>query len=181
MNMKMFAVIFLSGLAMASCSLFDSPGKKTYRDQTIELLTEGGLWKVDSMVHWKFTPALGVTDSLFLDYGTMEFQSPDNTNHPFGNHGYLIHKYTKNGKAAIDTLAWESFGAGIRDPDPAPLFDLSIWTEDPNGQPIFSDDLEISYKFRVKEKNKINIEGELKIEQPGLVVAWWRYSYHLTR
>lgn len=153
-----------------------------YRDQTIELLTEGGKWKVDSMVHWKFTPQTGVTDSLFLNYGTFEFQSPDNSNHhPYPGHGYLIHSYTKKGKARIDTMAWEPYGAGSRAPDAEPLYGLSIWIEDPNGQATFSDDLEISYKFRLKEKNKINLAGEAKLNQPGLVTAEWHYSYHLTR
>jgi hypothetical protein len=167
---------------MASCSLLEDLENKSYRDQTNELLSSGGVWKVDSMVQWKFTPANGVTDSLFLNYGTMEFQSPDNTNVPFGNHGYLIHKYTKKGLARIDTLAWEPFGVGSREPDPKPLFDLSIWYEDPNGQPAsFSDDLEISFNFRIKEKNKVNIAGEYKITQTGITIAEFHYSYHLTR
>ena len=181
MKVKKYALIFLPCLALASCSLFESLENKSYRDQTIELLTQGGKWKVDSMVQWKFIGAK-VTDSLFLNYGTFEFQSPDNAKTPFGNHGYLIHTYTKKGKAKIDTLAWEPFGAGTRDPDPRPLYDISIWYEDPNGQSTsFSDDLEISFKFRVRENSKVNFAGELQRSQPGLVTAEWHYSYHLTR
>jgi hypothetical protein len=182
MNPTKYALIVLVSLLVASCSLFEDAENRSYRDQTIELFTEGGKWKVDSLVRWKFTPATGVTDSLFLNNGTMEFQSPDNANHPFGNHGYLIHSYTKNGKARIDTLAWEPFGAGTRSPDPEPFYDLSIWYEDPNGQPAsFTDDLEISFNFRIKEKNKINIAGERIITQSGLTIVEYHYSYHLTR
>jgi hypothetical protein len=182
MNAKKCVLIVLSCLGLASCSLFEDLENKTYRDQTIELLTKGGTWKVDSLVRWKFTPATGVTDSLFLNYGTMEFQSPDNKDIPFGNHGYMIHKYTKNGKARVDTLAWEPFGAGSRSPDPEPLYGLSIWYEDPNGQPAsFTDDLEFSFIFRMKEKNKVNVAGKFSINQPGLTLAEYHYSYHLTR
>lgn len=182
MNSKKYALVVLLCMVLASCSLFEDIENKMYREQTIELLAEGGTWKVDSLVRWKFTPATGVTDSLFLNYGTMEFQSPDNKDIPFPGHGYLIHKYTKNGKARVDTLAWEPFGAGIRAPDPEPLYALSIWYEDPNGQMAsFSDDLEFGFKFRIKEKNKVNIAGEYKITQPGLTIAEFHYSYHLTR
>jgi len=175
-------LIVLSCLVFASCSLFEDIQNKSYKDQTIELLTEGGIWKVDSLVRWKFTPATGVTDSLFLNNGTMEFQSPENKNIPFGNHGYLIHKYTKDGKARVDTLAWEPFGAGSRSPDPEPIYGLSIWYEDPNGQPSsFTDDVEVSFTFRTKEKNKVNIAGKFSITQPGLTLGEYRYSYHLTR
>jgi len=182
MNVMKYASAGLLCLVLASCSLFENLENKSYRDQTIELLTEGGVWKVDSLVRWKFTPATGIKDSLFLNYGTMEFQSPDNAKIPFGNHGYLIHKYTKNGIARVDTMAWEPFGAGSREPDPEPLYGLSIWYEDPNGQSAsYTDDLEISFNFRSKEKKKVNIAGQAQISQPGLVIAEYRYSYHLTR
>jgi hypothetical protein len=178
-----YALFFLTGLALASCSLFESLENKMYSDQTIELLTQGGKWKVDSMVHWKFTPQTGITDSLFLHYGTFEFQSPESANrHPYPGHGYLIHSYTKKGKARIDTMAWQPFGAASRAPDPEPLYAFSIWIENPTMQANnFSDDLEISYTFRMKEQNKVNFAGEAKLTQTGLTIAEWHYRYHLTR
>jgi hypothetical protein len=142
---------------------------------------------VDSLRQWKFLPATGVKDSIFLNYGTMEFQMPttaplgDNGGIPQG-YGYMIHSYTKNGKARIDTLAWLPGGVGSRKPDPRPLFDLMIWYEDPNGQPnSFSDDWDIAFNYRVQEKNEVNIYGEFKRTQPGLTIAEFHYSYHLTK
>ncbi|MEQ1585704.1 MAG: hypothetical protein ABL895_07500 [Cyclobacteriaceae bacterium] len=181
MNTKIKLGFLLVCIGLASCSLFEDLENKSYRDQTVELLT-GATWKVDSMSHWKFTPASGVTDLLFLNYGTFEFLSPDDTKNPGNNSGYLIHRYTDSGIAKIDTMAWEPHGAGTREPDPKPLFDLSIYYKDPNGQPgFFNDDLAIPYNFRINEKNKVNIAGEAKFTQTGITTAEYHYSYHFTR
>jgi hypothetical protein len=133
------------------------------------------------MVHWKFTPLNGVSDSLFLNYGTFEFQSADNPKCPVPNGGFLIHRYTKKGIAKVDTLAWVPEGAGSRKPDQEPLYAVSIWYEDPSGQSTYLDDLMLGFKFRIKENNKVNISASAQITQPGLVIAEYHYSYHLTR
>jgi hypothetical protein len=175
-------IVFALGLVtLLSCSLFEDIENKSYLDQTIELLADGGTWKVDSLVRWKFTPATGVTDSLFLNYGTVEFQTPDNPKCPVPNGGFMIHRYTKKGVAKVDTLAWVPEGAGAREPDPAPLYAFFIWYEDPAGQPTYLDDLMLGFNFRTKEKNKVNVAASSQTTQSGIVVAEYQYSYHLTR
>lgn len=179
---KEYVAGLLLCVSITACSLVEDLENKTYREQTIELLTQGGAWKVDSLVKWKFTPDAGVKDSLFLNYGTIEFQSPDNPKIPFGNNGYMIHRYTKNGTARVDTMAWEPFGAGKREPEPTPVPALTIWYEDPKGQATsFTDDLILAFDFRIKEQKKVNLAGEYSLTQSGIVVADYRYRYHLTR
>ena len=180
MKTKKYALILLSCLTLASCSLFDSLENKPYNEQTIELLATGSTWKVDSIRQWKFGQGI-VTDSIFLNYGTIEFQKPGET--IWGSNeleGYLIHSYTKNGNAMVDTLLWEPHGVGARDPDPKPLFDLSIQHE--GIKTVTSDDdIKIAYNFRLMEKSNVNIYGEFKITQSGITAYEFHYSYRLTR
>jgi hypothetical protein len=180
MNMKSKLGLFLICAGLASCSLFEGLENKMYSEQTVELLT-GASWKVDSMSLWKFFPSTGVTDSIFLNYGTFQFLSPDHAKNPGNNSGYLIHAYSKKGTTRIDTMAWEPHGIGSREPDPKPLFAFTIYYKNPNGQPgFFNDDLAIPFNFRTNEKNKVNVAGEAKLTQPGITLAEYHYSYHLT-
>lgn len=91
------------------CELLDGP--KLEIDKRIETLTEGGPWKVDSLVYIEEENS-GVpvyyVDTVYLNYGTMEFKAPSDPKPGYGA-GFVYHRYTKNGKANTDTLAWKTY------------------------------------------------------------------------
>lgn len=161
-----------------ACSLFEDLENTTYSDQTIELLT-GSIWNIDSLVAQVIIPP---SDSLFLNYGTLEFQSPKNNQNPGNNSGYVIHRYVKKGIAQVDTMAWEPHGVGSREPDSKPLYDFTLYEEDPNGQPGYFNGLALSFKFKISEKSQVNMQGEGGgSAAPGSDLKKIYRRYHLTR
>lgn len=110
--MKNVLAFVLMLFAISSCDLFDKVSLKSESEKRIELFTSGGTWKVDSLIQKTDVFASGastiITDSLFLNYGTMEFQKPNFTD-PGYNTGFLIHRYSKKGINRIDTLAWAPY------------------------------------------------------------------------
>lgn len=109
---NLLSIFSLLVLVLSSCGLLNDLSPKSETEKRIEIFTKGGVWKVDSLVKKTDVLSSGVSnitsDSLFLNYGTMEFQEPNFTK-PGYNTGFLIHKYTKNGKSRIDTLAWAPY------------------------------------------------------------------------
>jgi hypothetical protein len=160
--MKKYALILMSCVTLASCSLIESLDPKTEQDKTIELLTVGGVWNVDSAT-WKVTteaPGLNLTlsDSVFTNYGTWEFQAPVDVFTRYGT-GYLIHRYTKKGIAKVDTMAWvpTMFGSISDNADKT----LTIWFIDKTllQREIVLDDWETYFDYKQKDKNIVRIEG----------------------
>jgi len=99
-------------LLISSCELFEKVSLKSESEKRIDLLTQGGVWKVDSLIQKTDVLSSGnskiITDSLFLNYGTLEFQKPNFTK-PGYNTGFLIHKYVKKSVPRVDTLAWAPY------------------------------------------------------------------------
>lgn len=116
------------GMLAASCSLFeDALNSKSDQEKLIDLMT-GKTWNVDSLRTKSYSEAPGLYveeyDSVFLNYGTLQFLSPNNAKHPCCTAGYAVHQYTKNGTNRIDTLAWVPyiFGSTAEDPNAITIF-----------------------------------------------------------
>jgi hypothetical protein len=174
----------LACLVLASCSLFESLDPKSEQEKTIELLTTGGVWNVDSAT-WKiqsFAPGLSLTlsDSVFTNYGTWEFQAPIDIYTRFGT-GYLIHKYTKKGVAKIDTLAWTpgDFSSTKDDSD----LKLTIWFPDSSipVREIVVDDMENSFDYLQKDNKVVRIKGFFGFSVGAATDVLHTRQYRLTR
>lgn len=182
--MKKNALLFLLCLSFASCNPLESVNPKTEEEQTIELLTKGGVWNLDSAT-WKITsvaPGLELTlnDSVFLSYGTWEFQAPVDVFTRFGT-GYLIHSYSKNGMAKIDTLAWLPYAYGSTSDDR--FKGLTIWYPDssiPNGQ-LVVDDMEHHFLYLQKDNNLVRINGNFGFSVGVSTQITHARTYRLTR
>lgn len=184
MNSNKYTLIALSCLVLASCGLFEDLNPKSEQEKTIELLTTGGVWKVDSAT-WKiqsFAPGLSLTlsDSVFTNYGTWEFQAPIDVWTRFGT-GYLIHKYTKKGVAKIDTLAWTpgDFSSTVDDSDKK----LTIWYPDTSipVREIVVDDMENSFDYLQKDKKVVRIKGFFGFSVGAATDVLHTRQYRLTR
>jgi hypothetical protein len=182
MKAKKSILILMSCLALASCSLFEGLNSKSEQEKTIELLTKGGVWKLDSAT-WKIqseAPGLSVTlsDSVFLNYGTWEFQAPVDIYTRFGT-GYLIHRYTKKGSAKVDTLAWTPYDfSNLNDEKLLTIFfpDYSVLVRE-----IVVDDMENTFNYKEKGNNRVRIEGTFGFSVGVSTTVIHTRKYRLTR
>ena len=110
--MKNVVALVVILFVASSCELFEKVSLKSESEKRIDLFTTGGVWKVDSLIQKTDVFSSGastiISDSLFLNFGTMEFQKPNFTD-PGYNTGFLIHKYSKKGVSKTDTLAWAPY------------------------------------------------------------------------
>ncbi len=181
MKTKICVLIFFMSVALASCSLFENLNSKSEQEKTIELLTKGGLWKLDSAI-WTITSEapgslLTLSDSVFLNYGTWEFQAPLDAFTRYGT-GYLIHRYNKKGNAKVDTLAWTPFDFSTLREEP-----LTIFFPDPTllVREIVIDDLEHSFNYLQKDKNLVRIKGQFGFSAGVATTVIHTRKYRISR
>jgi len=98
---------FASSIFLSSCETVEEL-TETDTEKAIRIFTKG-TWNVDTLVTKTDLFSGGIstiqTDSTFSNYGTIEFQKPNQTVPGYGA-GYMIHRYVKNGIQRIDTAAW---------------------------------------------------------------------------
>lgn len=179
------ALFFFLGI-LFSCELIsEATDSRSDQEKVIDLLTKGGVWKVDSLVAQVKSEAPGISvinsDSLFLNYGTWEFQDPGNDKNPGFNTGYLIHKYTKKGTARIDTLAWVPYNFGF---PASEIPTLTLFFPDPSlvKREIVVNDQENYFQYLKQEANVIRIEGGFGFNVGSGTTRVTNYKrYHLSR
>ncbi len=180
--MKRLTLLTLTILSfLAACSELD---QKTPQEKTIDLLT-AGVWKVDTLRAQVISEAPGMkvidSDSLFINYGTWEFQSPKNEKNPGFNTGYLIHKYTKNTVLHTDTLAWAPYNFNLPTSD---IDQLSVFYPDPSkaGRQIVVSDILNMFLYLKKENNAVRIEGGFSFSVGSGATTVSNYKrYHLSK
>jgi hypothetical protein len=181
---KLALLFFL--FVFASCELIsEAIDSRSDQEKVIDLLTKGGIWSVDSLVAQVKSEAPGssivTSDSLFLKFGTWEFQDPNNDKNPGFNAGYLIHKYTKKGSPRIDTLAWVPYNFASPSSE---IPTLTIFFPDPSVQnrDMVVDDTENYFLYLKKEENVIRIEGGFGYNVGSGATRIINYKrYHLAR
>jgi hypothetical protein len=172
-------MFFLVGLV--SCEKIDEL-LESETDKTVRIFTEGGVWKVDSLVLKTDVFSSGISnvtsDSTFLNYGTIEFKSPNEAESGYGS-GLMIHRYTKNGKARIDTLAWVPYNFKSVNQEKV----ITIFTMPPVKDPTGHKYLDLYLDLQIKQENKVKFSGwrrETISMGSGGSYGWYR-SYVLSR
>jgi len=167
-------------MGFLSCEKLDEL-LETETDKTVRIFTKGGVWNVDSLV-MKTDVLSGdvskiTSDSTFLKHGTIEFKSPSEAESGYGS-GLMIHRYTKNGKARIDTLAWVpyNFKSGNNS-------HITVFTMPPIKDPSGKKYLDLYLDLQILEENKFKFSGwrrETISMGSGGSYGWYR-SYVLSR
>jgi len=172
-------MVFLMGLF--SCEKIDEL-LESETDKTVRIFTEGGVWKVDSLVLKTDVFSSGISnvtsDSTFLNYGTIEFKSPNEAESGYGS-GLMIHRYTKNGKARIDTLAWVPYNFKSVNQEKV----ITIFTMPPVKDPTGHKYLDLYLDLQIRQENKVKFSGWRRNTismGSGGSYGWYR-SYVLTR
>lgn len=168
-------------VGLVSCEKIDEL-LESETDKTVRIFTEGGVWKVDSLVLKTDVFSSGISnvtsDSTFLNYGTIEFKSPNEAESGYGS-GLMIHRYTKNGKARIDTLAWVPYNFKSVNQEKV----ITIFTMPPVKDPTGHKYLDLYLDLQIKQENKVKFSGwrrETISMGSGGSYGWYR-SYVLTR
>lgn len=171
-------MIFLTGLL--SCDKLEEL-METETEKTVRIFTQGGVWTVDSLVLKTDVLSSGVSkitsDSTFVNYGTIEFKSPNEAESGYGS-GLMIHRYTKKGKNRIDTLAWVpyNFNTGNN------AF-VTIFTMPPIKDPTGHKYLDLYLDLNTRQEKKVKFSGwrrETISMGSGGSYGWYR-SYVLSR
>jgi hypothetical protein len=158
--------------------------EKTPKEKTIELMTSG-IWKVDTL-HLKViseSPGMKVvnSDSLIVNLGTFEFQSPDNAQNPGFSTGYLIHRYMDKGISHTDTLAWSPFNYDF----PASEIEtMTLFFPDPSvlTRTIVLSDLKHYFQYLQKDANVVRLEGGFSFAVGSGATTINNYKrYHLSK
>lgn len=148
-------MFFLMGLL--SCEKLDEL-LESETDKTVRIFIQGGIWNVDSLVLKTDVLSGGVSnitsDSTFLNYGTIEFKSPNEAESGYGS-GLMIHRYTKNGKSRIDTLAWVPYNFKSVFQDKV----ITIFTMPPIKDPTGTKYLDLYLDLQVRQENKVKFSG----------------------
>lgn len=155
---------------------------ETESDKTVRIFTQGGVWNVDSLVMKTDVLSGGVSnvtsDSTFLNAGTIEFKSPNEAESGYGS-GLMIHRYTKNGKARIDTLAWVPYNFKSVNQEKV----ITIFTMPPVKDPTGHKYLDLYLDLQIRQENKVKFSGWRRNTismGSGGSYGWYR-SYVLTR
>lgn len=127
-------------------------------DKTIRIFTKGGVWNVDSLILKTDVLSGGTSkvtsDSTFVNYGTIEFKSPNEAESGFGS-GLMIHRYTKNGKSRIDTLAWVPYNFKSVFQEKV----ITIFTIPPVKDPTGHKYLDLYLDLQIRQENKLKFSG----------------------
>lgn len=172
-------MFFLMGLF--SCEKIDEL-LESETDKTVRIFTQGGVWNVDSLVMKTDVLSSGISnvtsDSTFLNYGTIEFKNPNEAESGYGS-GLMIHRYTKNGKARIDTLAWVPYNFKSVNQEKV----ITIFTMPPVKDPTGHKYLDLYLDLQIRQENKVKFSGWRRNTismGSGGSYGWYR-SYVLTR
>lgn len=173
------ALIVFFGLSVVSCDKIEET-LESETDKTIRIFTEGGIWRVDTLVTKTDVLSGGISnvtsDSLFVGFGTLEFQKPNQTVPGYGA-GYMIHRYTRNGVNQIDTAAWVPYNFNSGTDGTVTLF-FALPGED---WVVGAYDMYLN--IDLKEEKKLRFSGWRRIVIPGgSGGSYGSYRrYHLTR
>jgi len=153
-------LLFIAGItlmmSLSSCDKIEE-AFETETDKTVRIFTEGGVWNVDSLVLKTDVLSGGISnvtsDSTFLNYGTIEFKSPNEAESGYGS-GLMIHRYTKNGRNRIDTLAWVpyNFKSGNNS-------HITVFTMPPVKDPTGNKYLDLYLDLQILEESKVKFSG----------------------
>lgn len=181
---KTFSLVSIASALLIVSFLFTSCEAveeltETETEKTIRIFTEG-IWNVDTLVTKTDLFSGGIssiqTDSTFNNYGTIEFQKPNQTVPGYGA-GYMIHRYTKNGISRTDTAAWVPYNFNSGNNNYITLF-FALPGQDivVDGYDMYLDLVELSDK-------RIRISGWRRETIPGgSGGSYGTYRrYHLTR
>jgi len=154
-------VILLSGMfilmSFFSCEKLDEL-LESETDKTTRIFTQGGMWTVDSLVLKTDVLSGGISkitsDSTFLNYGTIEFKTPNEAESGYGS-GLMIHRYTKKGKARIDTLAWVPYNFKSVFQDKV----ITVFTMPPIKDPTGHKYLDLYLDLKVRDEKKVKFSG----------------------
>jgi hypothetical protein len=184
-NMKQnFPITFFALALLTTSFIFTSCEAveeltETDTEKAIRIFTEGS-WKVDTLVTKTDLFSGGIsniqTDSTFNNYGTIEFQKPNQTVPGYGA-GFMIHRYVKNGIQRTDTAAWVPYNFNSGNNNYITMF-FALPGEDLvlDGYDMYLDLVELSEK-------RIRISGWRRETIPGgSGGSYGSYRrYHLTR
>lgn len=181
-KMCFFSTLSLLTVSIFSCDLVEDLVPKTESEKRIELLTKGGVWRVDSLILKSDVLSGGIStitsEEIRLNNGTLEFLSPENSDNPGYNAGYVIHRYTENGIAKTDTLAWVpyNFNSGSDN-------HITIFYYTPNQIDYVSGAYDMYFDILTFESKKVRIESwRRETINGGSGGSYGTFRrYHLTR
>lgn len=152
-------------------------------EKTVRIFTNGGVWNVDSLVLKTdvFSGGIGkiTSDSIFRNFGTIEFQDPNAAKNGGYGSGYMIHRYTKKGISRIDTLAWVPYNFKSVGQDKV----ITIFTMPPINDPTGHKYLDLYLDLQIRQDSKVKFSGwrrETISMGSGGSYGWYR-SYILSR
>lgn len=156
---KLFGFLVLAfGATITSCDKLEEL-TETETDKTVRIFTKGGVWNVDTLVVKTDVLSGGVStitsDSTFVNFGTIEFKDPEAPENGGYGSGYMIHKYTKNGKARIDTLAWVPYNFQSVGQDKV----ITIFTVPPKDDPTGHAGQDFYLDLKVRSDRKVKFDG----------------------
>ncbi len=110
------ALLIIAGLfsvLFSACELMENLDPESETEKITRIFTSGSPWKLDTL-NLKTDLFSGgnsviTSDTTFYNYGTIEFLDPAAEKNPGYNTGYLIHRYSENGSAKTDTMAWAPY------------------------------------------------------------------------
>jgi hypothetical protein len=165
-------------ITLSSCEAVEEL-TETKTEKTIRIFT-AGIWNVDTLVTKTDVFSGGISnitsDSTFNNYGTIEFQKPNQTIPGYGS-GFMIHRYLKNGVNRIDTAAWVPYNFNSASDGTITLF-FALPGED-----FIVGAYDMYLDLETMEDNKIRISGWRRETIPGgSGGSYGTYRrYHLTR
>ncbi len=167
-------------LTASSCEVVDDILPKTETEKRIEIFTEGGEWKVDTLIGKTDVLSGGVSnvtsDTTWVNFGTLRFEVPNQTVPGYGA-GYMIHNYVKNGQNRVDTAAWVPYNFDSGNDNYITLFFALP------GDDLILDGYKMILDPEVIEDNKVVISGWRRETIPnGSGGSYGSYrKYYLTR
>ena len=167
-------------LTASSCEVVDDILPKTETEKRIEIFTEGGEWKVDTLIGKTDVLSGGVSnvtsDTTWANFGTLRFEVPNQTVPGYGA-GYMIHNYVKNGQNRVDTAAWVPYNFDSGNDNYITLFFALP------GDDLILDGYKMILDPEVIEDNKVVISGWRRETIPnGSGGSYGSYrKYYLTR
>lgn len=160
---SLIGLLFLI-VAVTSCEVVEDILPKSETEKRIEIFTQGGVWQLDSLIGKTDVMSGGVStitsDSLWLNYGTIEFQEPNQTVPGYGA-GFMIHRYVENGQNHVDTAAWVPYNFNSGNENYITLF-FALPGED-----LVLDGYDMILDPEVIQEDKIVISGWKRETIPG--------------
>ncbi len=174
------AFLLISGFIFTSCEVVDDLLPMSESEKTVKTFTEGGNWNVDTLVAKTDVFSGGIStvtsDTTYIHYGTIEFQTPNQTVPGYGA-GFMIHRYNSAGVSHTDTAAWVPYNFNSASDGTITLF-FSLPGED-----FVVNAYDMYLNLDAMEDDKILISGWRRETIPnGSGGSYGSYRrYHLTR